>query len=124
MKQDEEWADVAAAAMRLRVATGRPPLYCLKVLRPLAPPLRRSYVLAFEASRSSLLRDPIEFDPITTPLVVSIEAEGRDRLDRGEFGQGRGKAHRLWAWMKSELQSRHGIEWKSPREMNPDVRID
>lgn len=56
----------------------------------------------------------IEFDPITRPLGADTEEEGRGKLDGRDFGQGRGKAYRLWAWMKSELRSRHGIAWKSP----------
>jgi len=34
-----------------------------------------------------------------------------------------GTCHRFWA-RKKELLARKGIRWKSPAEMNPDVRFD
>ena len=34
-----------------------------------------------------------------------------------------GTCHRYW-WRKKELLREKGIDWKSPAEMNPDIRFD
>ena len=36
---------------------------------------------------------------------------------------GMGTCHRYW-WRKKELLKQNGIDWKSPSEMNPDIRFD
>ena len=90
---------------------------------------------------SSILHDPIEDDPAVRPLFLAISEEaGREfqeshRLHMAEleqrspamaefFRSGRGLCHRVWDRTKELMQERHGIAWKSPREMNPGVIFD
>ncbi len=40
-----------------------------------------------------------------------------------ENENGMGTCHRYW-WRKKELLKQNGIDWKSPSEMNPDIRFD
>lgn len=40
---------------------------------------------------------------------------------KNQFGMG--ICHRYW-YRKKELLKEYGIEWKSPAEMNPDIRFD
>ena len=40
-----------------------------------------------------------------------------------ENNNGFGTCHRYW-WRKKELLREKGIDWKSPAEMNPDIRFD
>ena len=37
--------------------------------------------------------------------------------------RGRGSCHKLWRFKKDFL-AKHGVKWKTPAEMNPDVRFD
>jgi hypothetical protein len=111
--------------MRLRRASNHSLPVCLETLRPLSDELRLRYVRHHEANIGSLLlRDPIELEPGVGELVSALEAEAKQRLASGELGVGRGGSGRMWGWMKEALSTRHGIVWRTPLEMTPDVVLD
>jgi hypothetical protein len=122
---DRELNSIAELAMRLRKATGKTPLQCEEFIRCMNPRLRLTYVEAFEKSPSSLLRDPLEFDPEYSSIIEAVKSEARVKLDSGEFGVSvRGRSIRMWGWVKEQLKDRFGIVWLAPYEINPDVVID
>ena len=117
--------NLAALAMRLRHSTEMTPVLCMDVLRPLSPELRRLYVEYFEANPSSLLHDPIEFDPRFERIINAVGLEAKRKLEAGELGDGRrGRSIRMWGWMKEELAQRYKITWRTPLEMTPGVALD
>lgn len=119
-------AGLASLAMRLRHVTEQTPVVCAEVLRPLTPEMRLRYVERFESSPGYLLLcDPIEVDPRFNTIIAKIEAEAQELLESGGLGDGRrGRAGRIWGWMKRELLRRHGIIWRTPLEMTPGVVLD
>jgi len=69
----------------------------------------------------SFLHDPVEETAEYKKAMETIQP----MLDK-EFPQNQyrmGLCHRIW-YRKKELLKEHGIEWKSPSEMNPDTRFD
>jgi hypothetical protein len=113
-------------AMRLREATSQTPLRCKEVLEPLSSQLRLAYVEHFEARPgSSLLIDPIELHPEFAELVAEVKREAQQLLDDGQLGTGvRGRAGRMWGWMKRTLAERHHLDWRTPLEMTPGIALD
>lgn len=114
--------------MRLRAVTGIQVLVCKTVLEPLSDQHRQWYVERFEEGSpwfgSSLLIDPIEVDPQYSGLIEAIRLEARNKLDARELGDGRrGRAGRMWGWMKEELKARHNIDWRTPIEMSPPTSL-
>lgn len=68
-----------------------------------------------------MLRDPIEKSHEYEKAMVKIAPI----LDK-EFPPekcGMGTCYRVW-YRKKELLKEEGIEWKSPAEMNPNIRFD
>lgn len=68
--------------------------------------------------------DPIEDDPAVKPLVETADAKAKAVLATRGRRPGRGYCHLLWREKKRILQAEHGIIWRSPQEMNPDVLFD
>jgi hypothetical protein len=137
----------AELVMRMRACTGAQVLYCRDQLQAVAPEERISYIERLEreaaeraASEDGLLHDPQEADPEFRLLLrrVSTEAESRVEVLRQQelaklavsspavanvVGR-RGLCHRQWALMKRILREEHGVEWRSPSDMNPDTVFD
>ncbi len=71
--------------------------------------------------------DPIERDPNLKETIQDSERQARERLDR-ELGEGwdtrLGSCYIFWREKKRILKEKHGIDWKSPKELNPDVIFD
>lgn len=68
------------------------------------------------------LRDPIEDDPRYLAVIASIDAEvqalvAAERKAHPEVKVG--WAHSEWAHKKRLLKERHGLDWKTPLEMDP-----
>ena len=82
------------------------------------------FVAASYASR--MLHDPIEDHPATKRLIAKAEREAEAELLReGTVGPGQiGYCHALWEVQQRILRERHGITWRTPAEMNPDVLFD
>ena len=63
--------------------------------------------------------DPIEDDPEIRPLIDAATEEANEALaDHPRRGQ-LGFCHVLWATKKRILREKHGIEWRTPSEMDP-----
>jgi hypothetical protein len=115
---------------------------CKRFLESLAPSERALFIGAAEARRKGdILRDSIENDPTVRPLFLAAREEAtgevqewhRRRITELEqsapavasmLRSGRRLCHRIWARTKEILRERHGIEWRSPGEMNPWVVFD
>jgi len=131
----------AQDVLQLRKKTGLPWLVCKQHLESLSPADRIRYLEAADSQPSGILHDPIEDDPEIRPLFLAICDEAGREVDAwhkqriGElekatpavaelFRSGRGLCHRTWARTKSLLKERHGIDWRSPSEMNPGIIFD
>lgn len=111
-------------AMRLRAVTQRQPYACKQFLEALPEGKRVAYVEHMEANNNSLLIDPVELDPAVQVALRDLRREADQMREQGKFGRGMGSGGRLLAWVKHELQERHGIAWRTPWEMNPDCAFD
>ena len=50
-----------------------------------------------------------------------------DKIIDAEFGMNKlkvGMCHKIWARKKFLLKSLYNIDWKTPAELNPDIRFD
>lgn len=57
-------------------------------------------------------------------LIKAAELEAEQLLAEHPLHGQIDYCHLHWATMKRILLERHGIDWKSPVEMNPDVFFD
>lgn len=122
-QKDTEDQSLVRLILRLRRHTYRPPAECKTLLEPLTQVQRVGYVERIEAAGASL--SPF-FDPIELGLSVGLQlsalrAEARLLHAEGAFGSGRGVSLRINGWIKVEMKARHGVEWKTPGEMNPGI---
>jgi ABC-type Zn uptake system ZnuABC Zn-binding protein ZnuA len=67
-------------------------------------------------------RDPVE----NTEEYLAILPELETKIEAALKGvkRGRGFAFQHWRVKKEILLRDYGIEWKSPRELNPRIRFD
>lgn len=127
--------------MRLRKATGLPVLAAKRRLEQLNPEQQLSCIAAAENRPSGILRDPLENDEAVGPIIRDVMAlvaehvrhEHEQRIEELRrtdptmarfLSIGRGMCHRIWRETKLLLKSEHGIEWRSPAELNPDTMFD
>lgn len=68
-----------------------------------------------------MIRDSIEKSPKYVEAMKVIEPILDDEFPDDDIVMG--TCHRYWA-RKKELLRNYGIEWRSPAEMNPDIRFD
>lgn len=68
-----------------------------------------------------LLHDPIEDEERVSTLLKEAMARADTEIDTMV---GMGRCHLIWSRMKKIMKEEHGIDWYSPREMNPSVRFD
>jgi len=72
---------------------------------------------------SDLESDPKEYDPKYRSIIAAAETEAEKIVaDMGISGMG--TCHAIWGEQKKILKEKHGIDWKSPAEMNPEVKFD
>ncbi|MES2039827.1 MAG: hypothetical protein V4495_18575 [Pseudomonadota bacterium] len=115
---------LASLSRRLRAVTEKPALACKLFLTPLSHDERLTYVEYFEANGGGLFIDPIELNPTVRPLIMQLRAEADVLRGQGKFGRGMGSGGRLLGWIKDQLFQRHGIVWRTNREMNPECAFD
>lgn len=70
----------------------------------------------------SLRHDPIEWTAAWEEVIDQAEAQV-DELLKGE-PRGMGFCHMYWHTLATVLAERYGIDWRSPRVMNPRVHFD
>ena len=68
--------------------------------------------------------DPIEEDPKFKELFEAIDLEVEKILKEKGIEQQLGYIHIFDKTKKELLQKKHGINWKTTQEMNPDVLLD
>ena len=78
-------------------------------------------------SERDLNYDPIEDDPLYRSVFEVIDQEVETILSmhgttRQAFGAGWRQV--FWYTKAQILKEKYGIDWKSPREMNPGVHLD
>ncbi len=69
-----------------------------------------------------LKSDPVRWTWRWEKVIDSVEEEVSRRLESVQRGMGFCFAY--WAEKKNVLRERHGIDWKTPSEMNPKVLFD
>lgn len=83
-----------------------------------------------DESSLTIKHDPIEKDPRYARIFEEADRFAflevqRDREATGLLtGEVKGECHSLWRIKKSYLWKVHGINWKSPAEMNPTIAFD
>ena len=68
--------------------------------------------------------DPIEDDPKIKKLVEEAYAEAAALLKKHEDRGGVGFSHILARKVQEILLEKHGIKWKTPQQMNPEIKMD
>ncbi len=127
--------------MRFRRATGLPVLFAKQKLQQLDPKEQLACIIDAENHPSGIIYDPLEQDDTAGPIIRDVMAsvtervqlEHERRIDElrmtdpamAEFlSTGRGMCHRIWHETRLLLESEHGIEWRSPADLNPNTIFD
>lgn len=127
--------------MRLHHETGLPVLSAKGLLVSMPPAEQENFIVALESAQGRILRDPIEDDPNLGPIIGAVlDAVGKQVQDEHDahikelaitspavahlFKSGRGLCHAVWLKAKQQLKDEHGIDWKTPAEMNPWKHFD
>ncbi|MCA9173254.1 MAG: hypothetical protein KDB14_02080 [Planctomycetales bacterium] len=87
------------------------------------PVLLRDFSATVVSTSPTIVRDPIENDPAIRAIVDAAEAQAIEELGIHDDSQP-GVCHRIWAAQTRILKETHGIEWRSPAELNEDVVFD
>ena len=129
--------------MRLRRATGLPVLAAKRLLLNHDAADRLAYVITTEnqTPQSGMARDPQEEDETLGPIIHATLDAVTDRVIR-EYDEHiakmrqdspdvahflsnrRGICHRIWHDAKKQLINEHGIDWRTPAELNPSTIFD
>lgn len=127
--------------MRFHRASGLPVMFCKQFLSSHTAADRAQFIAMAEANPGKYLHDPIEDDPAVHPLFLAICKEAhyaaiewneariaeleRDKPFLADLHRcGRGLSHLIWHRIKALMLERHGIKWRSPREINTWVNFD
>ena len=127
--------------MRFRRATGLPVLVAKRQLEKFNPEEQLARILEAENRPSGVCRDPLEEHETIGPIIRDVMASVAERVRQEHqlridelrkttptmadfLSNGRGMCHRVWHETKLQLESEHGIEWRSPAELNPDTMFD
>ena len=110
--------------MQLHRATGISILRCREMIRDAATSEIAARILAAVEKQlpTTHLYDPIEDDPQHASAFA--EADKLEDAELADVPRERGYCHRVWTTRKRILREQFGIEWLSPREMNPGTAFD
>lgn len=75
----------------------------------------------YRKNRKSLWRDAVELTKEYKQAYAKIEPKLQQEID--QLPKCRGMCHRAWSIQK-QLLAAEGIDWRTPAEMNPNVRFD
>jgi hypothetical protein len=131
----------AEDVMRFHRASGLPVMFCKQFLSSHTHADRIQFIAMAEANPGKYLHDPIEDDPAVHPLFLAIcdeahraaiewseariaELESAHPVIADMHRCGRGLCHVIWHRVKALMLDRHGIKWRSPREINTWVIFD
>lgn len=114
----------AETVMRVHRATGLRVMKARRYVSELSEHHRRQLLAAIEQQTGPehyYLHDPIEDDPTVGPLIAQVRDEIEQSLiAKGECQPGRG-ALRIWSDTQRALREKHGIEWLTPQQLNPEI---
>jgi hypothetical protein len=127
--------------MRFRRVTGLPVLVAKRELEEFSPEEQLARIVKAESRPSGICRDPLEESETIGPIIRDVmkvvaervrqeherrieELRKTDPTMAGFLSNGRGMCHRIWHETKLQLELVHGIEWRSPAELNPDAMFD
>lgn len=68
-------------------------------------------------------RDPQESNPAFRRLLEAAVAEA-EAIVQAQGIRDLGACHAIWGETKRILRERHGLSWRTPAEMNPEVMFD
>ena len=72
-----------------------------------------------------LRADPIENTPEFKKVIKAVEKEAEENLKKQGIKRSIMSYYRHLGWEKQKiLKEKHGIDWKTPDEMNPEVILD
>ena len=133
----------AELIMRLRRATGLPVMDAKRELLNHDAADRLEFVIATEnySPQAGMARDPQEDDETLGPIIhatldavaqratqeydVRIAKMRDTSPEMADFlSSRRGICHRIWHDAKKELIEEHGIDWRTPQELNPGTVFD
>ncbi len=69
-----------------------------------------------------MFNDPLESDPRLKQIFAMADAVAEQEL--AGTRRSLGFCHLFWSTKKRILKEKYGVDWKTPAEMNPDVRFD
>lgn len=64
-------------------------------------------------------RDPIENDPEFKDIIEAVMSEVMEELADHPSNGKLGFCHAIWSAKKRILKEKYGIDWRTPKEMNP-----
>lgn len=124
----------------VRRRTGMPVLECKRYLEQLPPADYAKFMVAIATQHGQILHDPIEDDPAYASILDEVAREAEYLIDQQiqkrqrelranglehmESMARRGVCHGIWHIMQRLLRERHGVEWRTPAQMNPGVCFD
>ena len=71
-----------------------------------------------------LVHDPVEDTPAYRAVEVQVDADAEAAVAAAGIARTDGWCHAFWDAKQRILQERHGLAWRSPRQMNPGVVFD
>lgn len=138
--QEKPETITAEVVARVRCKTGMPVLQCKRYLEQLPPADYAKFIAAIDSQDGRILHDPIEDDPAYASIFEQVAREAEALIDQQiqerqrelrasgmehmESMVRRGACHGIWHTMQRLLRERHGIEWRTPAQMNPGVCFD
>lgn len=122
----------AKLAGRLSKARGWPIILARDILQEMPKSKWDWYICVAESQKSKFLHDPQEDTEPLKSLLPIVEREATEIASAVSVSLPPGLparlqrplAHLVWHHMKRILNERHGIDWMSIAEMNPNCRFE
>ena len=71
-----------------------------------------------------MVKDPIEETQSYQSVVKEVDQEVERQLSDKGIVKARGYIHHFWNLKKQILKEKYNLDWKSPKEMNPEMVFD
>jgi hypothetical protein len=121
---------VSELTPRLSQATGLSEKVCWHTLYVLSPDKREAYIVLHEEGKgyrtqqgsSFYFVDPIELDPTMDALLQEVHEEVAAELK--DEPRVMGFCYLYWRTTQRILREKHGIDWRSPHQLNSHIHFD